>query len=52
VLDGKPPAADTFRTAAEAAADVVEPIEDLITSAGYRRDLVRTLTRRALERAA
>ena len=52
VLDGKPPAADTFRTAAEAAADVVEPIEDLITSAAYRRDLVRILTRRALERAA
>jgi len=52
VLEGKPPAADTFRAAAEAAADVVEPIEDLITSAAYRRDLVRALTRRALEQAA
>jgi aerobic carbon-monoxide dehydrogenase medium subunit len=52
ILDGKPPAADTFRAAAEAAADVVDPIEDLITSAAYRRDLVRALTRRALERAA
>jgi aerobic carbon-monoxide dehydrogenase medium subunit len=52
VLEGKPPAVETFRAAAEAAADVVEPIEDLITSAAYRRDLVRALTRRALERAA
>jgi aerobic carbon-monoxide dehydrogenase medium subunit len=52
ILDGKPPAADTFRAAAEAAADVVEPMEDLITSAAYRRDLVRALTRRALEQAA
>jgi carbon-monoxide dehydrogenase medium subunit len=52
VLEGKPPATDTFRAAAEAAADVVEPIEDLITSAAYRRDLVRALTRRALEQAA
>ena len=52
VLEGKPPAAETFRAAAEAAADVVKPIEDLITSAAYRRDLVRALTRRALEQAA
>ena len=52
VLDGKPPAVETFRAAAEAAADVVEPIEDMITSAAYSRDLVRALTRRALESAA
>jgi carbon-monoxide dehydrogenase medium subunit len=37
--------------AAEAAATAVEPLDDAITSAEYRRDLVRTVTRRALEQA-
>ena len=37
--------------AAEAAADAVDPIEDIQSDAEYRRDLVRTITRRALERA-
>lgn len=50
-LDGRPPGAETFRAAADAAADAVDPMEDINTSAGYRRDLVRTLTRRALESA-
>ena len=52
VLVGKPPAADTFRAAADAAAAAMDPIEDLNTNAAYRRDLVRVLTRRALEQAA
>ena len=30
----------------------IEPLEDYNTSAEYRRDLVRAMTRRALERAA
>ena len=30
---------------------VVDAIEDATTTAEYRRDLVRTVTRRALERA-
>ena len=30
----------------------VDPLEDAITSADYRRDLTRTVTRRALEQAA
>ncbi len=41
-----------FRAAAEAAADAVDPLEDIQADAEYRRDLVRAVTRRALERAA
>lgn len=51
-LAGQPPSIETFRKAAEAAADVIDPMEDIQASAEYRRDLVRTVVRRALERAA
>ena len=51
-LDGKAPGAAAFAAAADAAAAVMDPMEDVNTSAQYRRDLVRTLTRRALERAS
>jgi len=51
-LAGKPPADAAFRTAAEVAAAAIDPMEDHTTSAGYRRGLVATLTRRALERAS
>lgn len=51
-LQNRPPDLDTFRAAAEAAAEAVDPIEDIQADAEYRRDLVRTITRRALERAA
>jgi carbon-monoxide dehydrogenase medium subunit len=51
-LAGKTPSDAVFRAAAEAAAEVVDPLEDLQASAAYRRDLVRAVTRRALERAA
>ncbi len=51
-LVGKPADAATFRAAAEIAADVIEPMEDVQADATYRRDLVRTMTRRALEQAA
>jgi carbon-monoxide dehydrogenase medium subunit len=51
-LVGRPPERATFELAAEAAAAVVEPLDDVITSADYRRDLTRTVTRRALEAAA
>jgi len=33
-------------------ASVVDPLEDAVTSATYRRDLALTVTRRALEQAA
>jgi carbon-monoxide dehydrogenase medium subunit len=51
-LAGRSPGADSFAAAADAAAEAVDPMEDIQTSADYRRDLVRTVTRRALEQAA
>jgi carbon-monoxide dehydrogenase medium subunit len=51
-LIGCPPGATAFQAAADAAAEAVEALEDANTSADYRRDLVCTMTRRALERAA
>jgi carbon-monoxide dehydrogenase medium subunit len=51
-LDGNPPGAETFAAAGGAAAEALDPMEDAQTSVAYRRDLVRTLTSRALERAA
>ncbi len=52
VLAGKPPEIGIFRQAAEAAADTIEPLDDIQASGEYRRDLVRAVARRALERAA
>jgi aerobic carbon-monoxide dehydrogenase medium subunit len=51
VLAGRPPEAGVLRAAAEAAADAIDPLEDIQADAAYRRDLVRAMTRRALERA-
>jgi carbon-monoxide dehydrogenase medium subunit len=51
-LAGKAPSADAFEAAASAAAAAVDPLEDAVTSAEYRRDLSRTVTRRALEQAS
>ena len=52
VLNGKPPGPDAFQAAGEAAAAAIDPLEDINTNAEYRRDLVRAMVRRALERAA
>jgi carbon-monoxide dehydrogenase medium subunit len=49
VLAGRAPAADNFAAAAERAAEAIDPMEDAQTSAEYRRDLARTVMRRALE---
>jgi carbon-monoxide dehydrogenase medium subunit len=49
VLDGQTPSAELFAAAGEAAALAVDPIEDIQTTAEYRRDLVRAVTRRALD---
>jgi carbon-monoxide dehydrogenase medium subunit len=51
-LAARLPDRPAFEAAAEAVAAAVEPLEDAITSAEYRRDLARTVTRRALEQAA
>jgi carbon-monoxide dehydrogenase medium subunit len=50
-LAGRAPAAASFAAAAERAAEAVDPMEDAQTSAEYRRDLVRTVARRALEQS-
>ncbi|HTK12889.1 MAG TPA: FAD binding domain-containing protein [Xanthobacteraceae bacterium] len=51
-LAGQAPGAKAFDAAADAAAAAVDPMEDHTTTAQYRRDLVRTMTRRALDNAA
>jgi carbon-monoxide dehydrogenase medium subunit len=50
LLNGRAPDIDAFRAAAEVAADAIDPLEDIQTTGEYRRDLVRAVTRRALER--
>jgi carbon-monoxide dehydrogenase medium subunit len=47
-LEGQEPGSHVFAAAAEAAAQAVEAMEDSNYSAQYRRDLVRTVTHRAL----
>lgn len=51
VLAGRQANVESFRAAAEAAADAVEPMEDIHADAEFRLDLVRAVTRRALEQA-
>ena len=50
-LEGRPATDKTFRSAARIAAREIDAIGDIHGSAEYRRDLVRALTRRALEEA-
>lgn len=52
VLTGSAPDESTFRKAADAAADAVEPLADLRGSSSYKREMVRVHVRRALERAS
>ena len=51
-LAGATPGDKAFRAAAVAATAAIDPMEDNVTSADFRRDLVLAVTRRALERAA
>jgi aerobic carbon-monoxide dehydrogenase medium subunit len=50
-LAGAEPGDKAFRAAAAAATAAVDPMEDITTSADFRRDLVLAVTRRALEHA-
>jgi aerobic carbon-monoxide dehydrogenase medium subunit len=51
-LMGQEPGRAAFVAAAAAAAAAVDPLDDAIIGAEYRRDLTSTITRRALEQAA
>ena len=51
-LAGAAPGDQAFRAAAQAAMEAIDPMEDIINSAEFRRDLVLAVVRRALERAA
>jgi aerobic carbon-monoxide dehydrogenase medium subunit len=51
-LAGQIPGPEAFAAAAEAAAGEVDAMEDSNYSAAYRRDLVRTVTQRALAQTA
>lgn len=52
VLADRPPSSALFREAAAVAAESIEPLEDVQADAAFRRDLVRAVVFRALERAA
>lgn len=52
ILLGQKPSIEVFRAAADSAASAIDPLSDLQASADFRRDLVRTVIRRALERSA
>lgn len=49
-LIGKPVSREGIRSAADAVANQVDPIDDFRGSAGYKRDMAVVFTRRALER--
>jgi carbon-monoxide dehydrogenase medium subunit len=50
-MAGQLPGSNIFASVADRAAMAIDPMEDAQTSADYRRDLVRTVTHRALERS-
>jgi carbon-monoxide dehydrogenase medium subunit len=45
-------APDTFNSAAERAANALDPVSDVHAPAAYRRHVAKVLTKRALELAA
>lgn len=50
-LAGEAPTPEAFAAAADAAAEAVDPLADIRGSAGYKREMVRVHTRRALTQA-
>jgi aerobic carbon-monoxide dehydrogenase medium subunit len=51
VLTGTEGRPEIFREAGNVAAETIEPLEDIHASAGYRRQLVEAMVRRALDQA-
>src|SRR5690606_30358634 len=51
ILEGALPSQAVFRSAAQTAADAVDPLEDQQADAAYRRDLTRTVICRALRQS-
>jgi carbon-monoxide dehydrogenase medium subunit len=51
-LDGRRPSAEVYAEAAQGATAVLDPLTDVRYDAEYRRDLARTMIRRALEEAS
>jgi carbon-monoxide dehydrogenase medium subunit len=51
ILAGAPAVRDSFVKAADAAAQAIEPLDDIRGSASYKREMVRVHVRRALEHA-
>ena len=51
ILAGEPPSADLFDAAGAIASEEVQPESDALSSADYKRDMTRVMTRRALEAA-
>jgi carbon-monoxide dehydrogenase medium subunit len=51
-IEGQAPSERLFSAAASVAMKAVEPPSDLHADADYRRDLVKTLTERVLDKAA
>ncbi|WP_315927577.1 FAD binding domain-containing protein [Mesorhizobium sp. SP-1A] len=49
MLNGQAPSLKLIASAAAAAADAIDPLEDVQADAEYRRDLVRAMARRAME---
>jgi carbon-monoxide dehydrogenase medium subunit len=52
LLAGAAPSPQLFRKCAEAAAQAIDPLQDLQADAPYRRDLVNAVVRRCLEECA
>jgi carbon-monoxide dehydrogenase medium subunit len=50
LLNGKTPSREIFAEAAEIAAGAIDPLEDVQADAAYRRDLVRAMAKRAMEK--
>lgn len=51
LLVGEKPGEDLYRATAEAAASAADPVNDLYGSVEYKRQLIRVLTRQALQQA-